>query len=83
MLELTYRMVLRILGEGRFKKPVYIEYNLPAIGKHSLEVCYEEPLVHIVICLQPFCHGFHVHGELHMLIVVRYSLPVHWIKEWP
>ena len=55
----------------------------PTVGEHSFHVRYEEPLVHIIICLQPLRHGLHVHGELHMLIVVRYSLSVHRIKEWP
>ena len=55
----------------------------PAVGEHPFHVRDEEPLVHIVICFQPLCHGFHVHGELHMLIVVRHSLSVHRIKERP
>ena len=55
----------------------------PAVGEHPLHVCYEQAFVHIVISLQALRHGFHVHRELHVLIVVRHSLPVHWVKERP
>ena len=55
----------------------------PAVGEHPLHVCYEQAFVHIVISLQPLRHGFHVHRELHVLIVVRHSLPVHGVEEGP
>jgi len=53
------------------------------VCEHPLHVCNEQPLVDIVAGFQPFCHSFHVHRELDVLIVVWNCLTVYRDQEWP
>ena len=46
----------------------------PAVLEHPLEVGNEEPLVLVVVPLQPLTHRLQVHRELDVLVVVRYNL---------
>ena len=55
----------------------------PAVGDDPLEVCDEQPLVAVVVGLQPLSHRLQVHRVLDVLVIVGDYFSVDRIEEGP
>lgn len=49
----------------------------PTVGKHALKVSDEEPLVAVIVGLEPVAHGLQIHGVLDVIIVISHDLSIH------